>query len=390
MGKPKQIDWGSILHQVEQRGIGGADELKTWWAFAASLQAAHEEEFDEGDSSGDSVQWQIFHAISLNSANYKSERDCRRTWRSFRNPKAYTPGLIIKHLKDNGVTITLTDGSSGSMGGAAVRNSAVRCTENAVSNAVYYIEAANVYDATTSAQALRRSPLRNYLRRLLWGHDAYWRIADVWQAYGAGYDEPHELFRYYDTKGGLCKIKYCAYHKHDGEKAGHRIQPDEAAFYTMFIKQPEHAVACFFGEHLLPNDGGKPVGIVEAEKTALIMACIVPGVTWIATGGKGNLDTLRHCSALSGRDVLLYPDIDAVDEWTEIAHGQGWATAAERIPWYVHDLQAIGEKSDIADKVSLDYANTNALPSMAAARSMAKRHPALWRLMSEFQCSVII
>ena len=370
------IDWADILRQVEQGCIGGAGDRETWIGLAASLQAA----------GGSDIHWQIFHAISRNSANYKGERDCRAVWKSFRSPRKYTAATVIKHLHDNGVTISHeTDWrrpSAPIMSSTAARNSAVRCSENAVSNAAYHIEAANVYDATTSAQALRRSPLRNYLRRLLWGHDAYWRIADVWQAYGAGYNEPHELFRYYDAKGGLCKIKYSAYNKADGK----RIKQAGA----MFIKQPGNAVRCFYGEHLLPNDGGKPVGIVEAEKTALIMACIVPGVTWIATGGKGNLETLRHCAALSGRDVLLYPDIDAVDEWTAIAHGQGWATAAERIPWYVHDLQAIGEKSDIADKVSIDYANANALPSMATARSMAKQHPALWRLMCEFQCSVIV
>ena len=362
------IDWADILNQVEQRGIGGAGDRETWIGLAASLQAA----------GGSDVHWQIFHAISRNSANYKNERDCRAVWKSFRTPRKYTVATVIKHLHDNGVTISHeTDWRRPS----ATPLRQVPATPIAAAVQEYYCEQPAEYAATTSAAALRRSPLRNYLRRLLWGHDAYWRIADVWQAYGAGYDEPHELFRYYDAKGGLCKIKYSA---HDAEN-GKRLRVDGA----ISIKQPKNAVRCFFGEHLLPNDGGKPVGIVESEKTALLMACCYPDVTWIATGGESNLAGLCAQPALNGRKVMIYPDVDGTDKWREIAHAHAWPIANERLSFY-GSLASIDSKADIADYVIMQYKELTERPAMQTARSMAKQHPALWRLMCEFQCSVIV
>lgn len=42
---------------------------------------------------------------------------------------------------------------------------------------------------------------------------------------------------------------------------------------------------CLFGEHLLALYQGKPVGLVESEKTAVIAAGLMPKYMWLATGG---------------------------------------------------------------------------------------------------------
>ena len=71
----------------------------------------------------------------------------------------------------------------------------------------------------------------------------------------------------------------------------------------------------FFGEHLLPMNRGKPVALVESEKTALIASWYLPEYVWLATGGKNgclNADALR---VLRGRQVILYPDLGATEQW---------------------------------------------------------------------------
>lgn len=69
--------------------------------------------------------------------------------------------------------------------------------------------------------------------------------------------------------------------------------------------------------HQMPH---APVGIVESEKTALLCAAALPGMAWVAVGGLQNLTAYdNECTviaALKGRRVVLYPDADAVDDWT--------------------------------------------------------------------------
>ena len=65
---------------------------------------------------------------------------------------------------------------------------------------------------------------------------------------------------------------------------------------------------CLFGEHLLDKYPEVPVGIVEAEKTALVARLFVPSVLWLAVGGLGELK-LAKLLPLAGRHVTLWPDL---------------------------------------------------------------------------------
>lgn len=72
---------------------------------------------------------------------------------------------------------------------------------------------------------------------------------------------------------------------------------------------------CLFGEHLL-KDVSKPVAIVESEKTAIIANIYLPRFIWLATGGLSSL-TVEKCKVLSGRNVVLFPDVKGFDKWNE-------------------------------------------------------------------------
>jgi len=89
------------------------------------------------------------------------------------------------------------------------------------------------------------------------------------------------------------------------------------------LKQPEFELRqCLFGEHLL-IDKTKPVAIVESEKTAVIASVYLPQFIWVAVGGIANLNVQR-CSILKGRTVILFPDLNGFEKWSnkvnELSH----------------------------------------------------------------------
>ncbi len=81
------------------------------------------------------------------------------------------------------------------------------------------------------------------------------------------------------------------------------------------LKLPEYNLAqCFFGEHLLKLHPKKTVGIVESEKTAIIASVYFPNFIWLAAGNKVGLNNTK-CKVLTGRNVVLFPDLKAFDKW---------------------------------------------------------------------------
>jgi len=105
---------------------------------------------------------------------------------------------------------------------------------------------------------------------------------------------------------------------------------------------------CLFGEHLLPQRPTAAVGLVEAEKTALICAIAFPDVVWLATGGKMNLSPDR-CKCLAGREVIIYPDVDARQEWTERAKALTYCRQVQVSDWAKDEPQ--DSKRDLADVI---------------------------------------
>ncbi len=78
---------------------------------------------------------------------------------------------------------------------------------------------------------------------------------------------------------------------------------------------------CLFGEHLLKEYPEKNVALVEAEKTAVICAALMPQYLWVASGGKTQLG--EKLKVLRGRNAVAFPDADGFDEWTRKLCGSG-------------------------------------------------------------------
>ena len=61
----------------------------------------------------------------------------------------------------------------------------------------------------------------------------------------------------------------------------------------------------------------KPVAIVESEKTAHVAAHFIPDFIWLATGGIHGCFNGEAMQVLDGREVILFPDLKATEEWRQ-------------------------------------------------------------------------
>ena len=132
---------------------------------------------------------------------------------------------------------------------------------------------------------------------------------------------------------------------------GHRVKESSGAVNwahrMRLYGEPSELVVgqCLFGEHLLSEsttdftdykmDGSstqgenprnpwsennlREIGVVESEKTALIMSLVCPDKVWLATGGKANFKE-QMLWPLLGHEVAVYPDADALTDWEQRIH----------------------------------------------------------------------
>ena len=82
--------------------------------------------------------------------------------------------------------------------------------------------------------------------------------------------------------------------------------------------EPFNLKQCFFGENLVNKYPGKPVAIVESEKTAVICSFYSPQMVWLAAGNLNGL-TLEKCKALQGKRIFLFPDLKCFEVWKDKA-----------------------------------------------------------------------
>lgn len=114
---------------------------------------------------------------------------------------------------------------------------------------------------------------------------------------------------------------------------------------------------CFYGEHrlALPENKYKLIAIVEAEKSSCICSEVMPDFIWLATGGKNGVKwTDKNVWAyLKGRKVILFPDVDAHQQWKEKA--VLFRSFGIDVEVY-EDLAKIapGTQDDIADHIIID------------------------------------
>lgn len=140
----------------------------------------------------------------------------------------------------------------------------------------------------------------------------------------------------------------CIYYQLDGEhvrtaksilygKDGHRVKTEDGGFPVWWLhKSPtlfeytrgKELKQCLFGQHLLQHYPNARVYIVEAEKTAVLMAATdrkpMNDRIWLACGGSQMLKGAIDLMPLVGRDVTLMPDDGQYWNWRRTAEAYGW------------------------------------------------------------------
>ncbi len=146
-------------------------------------------------------------------------------------------------------------------------------------------------------------------------------VMRVCEAYGVGGFEGFTTFWRKDTGGKLWTAKLIKY----DAQTGKRRKDLEYSFDWMhaLLKRrgvlPEHCDyrRVFFGAHLL-TDEVQTIALVEAEKTAVIAALKLPEYSWLACGGRTQINA-EKLRAFANRRVMLFPDGDSFDYWSTIA-----------------------------------------------------------------------
>lgn len=195
------------------------------------------------------------------------------------------------------------------------------------------------------------------------------------------------VFWQIDIKGNVRTGKIMGY----DTKTGHRIkEPFNQVSWVHSVKkiQDFHMKQCLFGEHLLADASSsvRIVAIVESEKTALVVAHFIPDFIWLATGGMHGCFNSETMQVLKGREVILFPDLKATEEWRR------------KVPM----LQSICRRatcSDLLEKMATDEQRSLGLdiadfllmedtPQMLLTR-MIERNPALQTLIDTFDLELV-
>lgn len=152
------------------------------------------------------------------------------------------------------------------------------------------------------------------------------RVRPVWERYRVTCDERGDVvFFYCDTDGRILHDKVMRY-----KVDGHRDKSFGGS--RRFRTGDGYRARCLFGAHLI---GEGEIHCVESEKTCLMAAIAMPDKVWVASGGKGQLRDVDE-------NVLLYPDMDAILEWTALPN-------ARICEWWIGE--DVGEKDDLGDLI---------------------------------------
>ena len=205
----------------------------------------------------------------------------------------------------------------------------------------------------------RSEGTNNNLMKYLRGFFSETEIARVTEDYHLGCTRKGEtIFPQIDGKG-MCRTGKVMQYGEDG----HRVKGTFDAIdwlHSRYMKQQGklshdfNLRQCLFGEHLLRLRPSDPVCVVEGEKTAVIMAAFFPKQVWVATGGKGLFSPARCSATLAGREVYVFADVDATEEWTKVASAlRKTCKSVDVSDWY--QLEGVQPKWDIADWCLMEW-----------------------------------
>lgn len=158
---------------------------------------------------------------------------------------------------------------------------------------------------TATEKAYERNPLCSFLGSVI-GLD---KTISQMKAYHTGTTKNGgTAYWLVNSSGKICDCKIMYY----DAATGHRLkdlQHHPNWLHSLMRIDKERIRSCFFGEHLISLEAnkGKPIAVVESEKSAIVASLFLPQFVWIATGGKDGMFSKADLSVLRGRKVTLFP-----------------------------------------------------------------------------------
>ncbi len=247
--------------------------------------------------------------------------------------------------------------SSGSQASPLTLKPRKKPAEQASETAYTYIPAEMVDELVTAENSLCRCLKRMFCPEGIDEMVEEYRIG----CYAMNGHDDCTAFPSIDINGRVCNVKVQHY---DSDPSSPRFgHSDPGSCYwlgSIWSRQGRLPVdatfrsACLFGEHLLRRYPDALVILVESPKNALFGTAAYHDLLWVATGNKGMLKR-EVLQPLRGRDVIVIPDADAVDEWSAAI-----ATMADLANFTVSDFcRRVAPKDepkfDIADYLARKY-----------------------------------
>ena len=237
-----------------------------------------------------------------------------------------------------------------------------------------------------SMQKFDVNPLYRYLTKVA-GKEKTDRLFNLYKVGTSKMWNGATVFWQIDINGNVRAGKIMGY----DAKTGHRIKhPFNQVNWVHSVKRvPDfHMKQCLFGEHLLSETSipASTVAIVESEKTALIAALFIPDFVWLATGGMHGSFNSKAMQVLCGREVILFPDLKATDEWkrkTAMLHSICKRVTCSALLENMATDRQREAGLDIADFLLMEDT-----PQMVLAR-MVERNPALHTLIDTFDLELV-
>ena len=188
-----------------------------------------------------------------------------------------------------------------------------------------------------------------------------------------------------DINGCVRTGKVMLYDADNGKRVKHPF--NHVTWVHSLLMLPDFNLRqCFFGEHLLPMNRGKPVAIVESEKTALVAAYYLPEYVWLASGGKNGCFNNEALRVLRGRQVILYPDIGATDQWRQKLTQLRDLGIETSIFNFLEEVATDDERTaglDIADYL------LQIEPDQAVLQAVIRKNPMLQKLIDDLQLTLV-
>ena len=351
MSNGTPIDWRKAV-QFCRETFHACDAREDWFRLAAALG----DPSADNETGGESERLACFLALCANSDGYKSDAENVRKFHAEAHNSRHSIGTFLYLLqRARGVeavkSIYMDRDSLPPLNPAALGKMPRQRPAPPPPSVGYITPGADGFpDLAQTLAAFPASPLCRRLKNLMIGTQYFARIEETAAALGVGYDAARGRvgFWYQDNAGNIGEYKAIKY-----KADGHRDKETQ-----IYCRRP---AAQFFGQHL--NKPGATVAIVEGEKTALYCSIVWPGFLWLACGGKQFLRGLQDAEILRGRDVLIFPDADAAQEWAPIVEAHGWRLGS--VPCW-----RPGGKEDIADALENVLQQQQQRPEFRAFRQM--------------------